>query len=1202
MVAAEYPRRFARLCTAFLALSPALAGRAQPSPGLTEKPFAARSVAPAGSNKLFTLLPPEQTGVLARNHYDDPRMWNEKYLEFTVGAIGTGIAIGDYDNDGRPDIYVVSKTGPNSLFRNLGDWHFENVTDKAGVAGPGDAWKQGVAFVDINNDGRLDLYVCRFGAPNLLYINQGDGTFSESAHAYGLDVVDASGMAAFCDYDRDGFLDVFVQTNLLDAAAHPNGQRDYLFHNNRNNTFTNVTDRAGISGETQGHSATWWDYDNDGWPDLYVANDFAAPDQLYHNNGDGTFTNTLDRVVPHTPHSAMGADLGDVNNDGLIDLFVADMATTTHEKDQRTMANERERTTTSDDNSAQQLLWNALYLNTNTGVMQEAAQLAGVAATDWTWATLLEDFDNDGRLDLYVTNGMIREETNADLINRMMTAESAAERVRLLRNSPLLAERNLAYRNLGNLEFKETSAAWGVDQVGTSFGAATGDLDGDSDLDLVFATLDAPVSILRNDSAGGHSVNIALRGTTSNRFGVGATVRLETASGAQVRQLVLARGYLSTSEPMLHFGLGQDDRISRLEIAWPSGKTQSFSDLGVDRLLTITEPEGDAPGSLASAKKPFERSQAGQFAEVTAAASLPLLAREEVVDETAQQRLLPLRHNRRGPALAAGDLTGDGNDDLVLGGTTLDTARLLVSTAPSQFSAALPLFAKPSTVNDGPVLILDADGDGRSDILVTKGGASLPEGAADYQPQLLLNQGAGLAPAPAGSLSALLLNVGAACAADFNHDGRLDIFLGGRLLPGDFPTAPQSALLLNRGGKFEDVTDSLCPALREVGMVTSALWSDVDGDGWIDLLLTLDWGEVKYFHNDRGAGLADWTARSGFASAGTGWWNSIAAADFNSDGRMDYALGNLGMNTQYRASAEEPELLYYGDFSDGGAGPQIVEARREGNRILPRRSRKQLGAVSRSVLKRYPKTDDFARATLPEILGEKKLAAAERLAATELRSGVLLSQPDGSHRFQPLPRIAQIAPAFGLAAGDFDGDGKADLYLVQNSFSPVPQIGRFDSGLSQMLRGNGRGEFIAVPPAESGLVVPGDAKALAVLDLDRDGWPDFVVSRNNLSLLAFRNQGVAGRHSLAVVLRGARGNPAAIGARVTLELSDGSSEAAEVSAGSSYYSQSTAACFFGYTDAARPWRVKVRWPTGEESTSEITTATPTLEITQQQAK
>jgi hypothetical protein len=1147
---------------------------------IAEKPLAPRSGRRGAT--MFRVLSPQDTGVVTENPYDDPKMWGALNYERENGSFGTGVAIGDYDGDGRPDIFVVSKTRSCRLFRNLGNWKFEDVTEKAGVGDKGDAagiWKQGATFVDVDNNGLLDIYVCRYGAPNLLYINQGDGTFKEEAGARGLAVADASVMAAFCDFDRDGFLDVFIQTNILDAS-HPTGQRDYLFHNNGDGTFTDVTERAGISGEAQGHSCVWWDYDGDGWPDLYVANDFAMPDKLYHNNRDGTFTDTLDSVVPHTTYSSMGSDLGDVNNDGLIDLFVAEMAPTTHQKDQRTMASMRALLEDPPENSAAppQYMRNALFINTGTGRCLEAACLAGLSATDWTWSPRFEDLDNDGRLDLFVTNGMNRELHNVDLNSRKELAETIAEKLRIDKASPPLVEQHLAFRNMGDLRFEDVSAAWGLNQRGISFGSAFGDLDGDGNLDIVHANYEGGVTLLRNDADAGRSVVIALHGTRSNRFGVGSTVRIETDSGAQVRTLVLARGVLSSSEPILHFGLGENAKIRRLIVSWPSGHIQSFSDLAADRRYTITEPS--------AAVVPVQPKEValGQYSDVSTAAGFSLVSREPSVDELVQQPLLPMRQNRRGPSIAVGDLNGDGRDDAVVGGTPMDPTRVLLAGAAARFTAADP--GVPSTgesLNDGPVLIFDADGDGIGDVLVTKGGTVLPAGSTEYQPRLFLNDGrGGLKPAPADALPQFPASVGAAAAADFDRSGRLSLFLGGRVVPGQYPVSPRSALWANRGGRFEDITEQVAPGLKEAGMVTGALWSDVDGDGWPDLLLTLEWGHVKYFHNNRGRNFEDWSERAGFSAAGTGWWNSIAAADFNGDGRMDYVVGNVGLNTPYCASREHPALIYYGDFK-GDGDRQLIEAYYEGDKVYPRRTRRDLGASIPQILKRFRRNDYYARATLGEILGDDRVAAAQRFEACEFRSGVFLSQPDGTHRFEPLPRIAQIAPVQGLVAGDFDGDGRADIFAVQNSYAPIPSIGRFDGGLGQLLRGDGRGGFEPVPPAQSNLLVAGDAKGLAVLDIDQDGWPDFLVTRNNGTTLAFRNNGAAGRHSFCVRLRGPAGNPSAVGARVTVDLGDGSFQVGEVYAGSGYYSQSAAACFFGWSDRRPPKRILVRWPWGTET-------------------
>jgi hypothetical protein len=963
----------------------ASAGSAAPS--LAEKALAARS-GPRGAT-MYATLPPSATGIVVENRYDDPRMWGDRHQEFVYGAIGTGVAIGDFDGDDRPDVYVVSKTEGGRLFRNLGSWRFEDVTERAGVSGVsmswaetakswiglGDTsapWFQGATFADVDNDGRLDLYVCRFGQPNLLFMNQSDGTFTEEAAARGLAVSDASGVGAFCDYDRDGWLDVYLQTNLLDVAKRPEGQRDRLFRNNGDGTFNEVTDRAGIRGDTQGHSAIWWDFDNDGWPDLYVANDFAAPDSLYRNNRDGTFNDVINSVVPLLPHSSMGADLGDVNNDGRIDFLVADMAATSHEKDQRGMATNRSRLDEIREppGVAPQYMRNTLFLNTGTGRMLEAAFLTGLDASDWTWSVRLEDLDNDGRLDPFFTNGMVRELNNVDLVARSSAAGSLVEKARIMESSPPLAHANLAFRNLGDLNFENASLTWGLDQTGVSFGAAFGDLDGDGDLDLVFVNYERGVSVLRNDSDAGHRVTIALTGTRSNRFGVGATVRIESASGVQVRQLGVARGYLSSSEPVVHFGLGDDSRIERLVVEWPSGATQTFTDVAVDRKLTVTEPEESQKSAPAS---PETRST---------------------------------------------------------------------------------LFA---TVQPAP-----------SDILL---------------------------PDPTRA------------SADFDRDGLLDQFVGGSALPGQSPLSGPSALLAGRSSNLEDVTDMLAPGLRDVGLVTAAIWCDIDADGWPDLVIAVDWGAVRYFHNNAGRGFEDWTERSGFASAGTGRWSALATADFNGDSRPDFVVGNLGLNTRYRASAQEPAVLFFGDF--GGGSAFGIEGYYEGGVLYPWLSRGEMEAKVAGVRRRFPRNDAYARASLGEIMGEDRLAAARRFAATQLRSCVLLSQPDGRYRFEPLPRIAQISPIRGVVAGDFDGDGAADIYAVQNSFEPPPSIGHFTGGLSQLLRGDGRGGFTAVPPAESGLVVPGEAVIVVVHDLDGDGSPDFVVELSDGHQIAFRNNGSA---------------------------------------------------------------------------------------------
>jgi hypothetical protein len=1157
---------------------------------LESSPMAARSRGPGTT--LFHRISPDETGIITQNQYDDPRMWGDRSRGFFYGPLGTGVAIGDYDGDGRPDLLVVSKVEGHRLFRNLGNWRFEDVTAKTGVSAPQDGeWEQGVTWTDINNDGWLDLYVCRSGAANLLYVNQGDGTFREEAARRGLAVKDDSVMAAFWDYDRDGWLDVYLVTNTLDVN-HDDGRPDYLFRNNGDGTFTDVTAAAGIgSYPFQGHAAVWWDYDNDGWPDLYVANDFSPPDIFYHNDGNGGFSPNGNRAVPHITNSSMGADTGDLNNDGLIDLMATDMAPTTHEKDQRTMAEPRARLNQPfpDPFDVPQLPRNALFLNTGTGFALEAAELAGLARTDWTWSVRCEDFDNDGRLDLHFTNGMNREQNNVDLTRRIAAAGSQREQIHLMKSSPVLAERNLAFRNLGNLRFEETGAAWGLDEVGVSFGAATGDLDGDGDLDLVYTNYQGGVTVLRNDSDQGNRVVFHLRGTRSNRFGIGATVRIETDNLVQIRQLALARGYMSSSEPIAHFGLGTASRIQRVTVTWPSGHEQVLTNLAVNQRYTVTEPDTPPPvASVAATKRT-------QFREISRFAGLTQTAREIYLNEERIQPLLPRTFNRAGPALAVGDLDGDGVDDICLGGTTEDSLRLLLADRQGGYreSTALTAFHNPA-VNDGPLLILDVNGDDRNDLLVTAGGLAVPRGSPAYHPRLLINQGDGsFATAPASTLPTFDGPVGAAVAADYDRDGRLDLFLGGRLQPGAYPEAPRSALLHNRGGAFEDVTASLAPGLAQVGNVTSALWTDMDDDGWSDLLVATEWGLVRCFRNEEGRGFRENTVEAGFDRAGHGLWSSLVAADFNGDGRLDYVAGNLGLNTPYHPTPTEPLVLLRGRFL-GQPESQTVEGYYQMGRLYPRLPRGEMGVAFPSILRRFAQNNAYARATLAEILGEQDLAAAARFTVTELRSGVFLSQSDGSFVFTPLPPLAQIAPLQGVAAGDFNGDGRADLIAAQNSYSFNQTLGRFDGGLGMFLQGDGHGGFRWVPPTESGLLLPGDNRALALINFDGDSWPDLLVTRNRSPTLAWQNRGASGRQTLQVRLRAAAGNRPAIGALVTAEFADGTVQATEVAAGGGVLSQGTTTLWFGYTPGNRPRRLLVRWPSGVRLAYDLPEEIPAL--------
>ncbi|MBD5778078.1 VCBS repeat-containing protein [Pelagicoccus sp. NFK12] len=1140
----------------------------------------------AASETLFSKLPESRTGIVVTNDFDDPSMWRQLYREYALGAIGTGVAIGDYDKDGLADVYIVSKLDTGRLFRNLGDFRFEDVTEAAGLVDASGAWKQGAAFVDVNNDGFLDLHVCRSRAANLLYLNRGDGRFEEVGQERGLAVVDGSGMACFADYDRDGWLDMYLQTNLMDSVASPDGQRDRLFRNEGHGYFREVTEEAGILGTlTQGHSATWWDFDEDGWQDLYVANDFGPPDFLYRNNGDGTFTNVLDETVPHTSFSSMGADLGDVNNDGHIDFFVSDMAGSTLEKEHRGQSDSRallDARRNESKGTALQLLKNALYENSGKGRFYEAAILAGISATDWTWSTRFEDLDNDGRLDLFVTNGMDREQNNLDLIEKRMASVNAWGRIGILKASPVLEQANFAFANRGDLQFEEVGEQWGLHEKGVSFGAAFGDLDNDGDLDLVYTNYEAGPTVLRNDSQAGQRVIVLLKGVHSNRFGLGARIELVSESGLQVRELVSARGYLSTSETIAHFGLGEDQGIESLTVHWPSGIEQRYEGLAAGFRYTIEEEGEPVLGARSKAAAPV------RFREVSEQIGLSLAQEEEVLEGTVAQALLPKRFNRRGPGLAVEDLDGDGLDEILLGATAKSGAKVLkLSEGEYRIMDTGPLGEAPP-INDGPPLIFDANGDGLNDILFTGGGAALPAEEPEYEPRLWLNAGArGFMRAKEGILPSTPISAGAVVSADFDRDGALDLFIGGRLFPGYYPEPAYSALLMRKGDAFEDATDSLAPGLAEVGLVTSALASDVDGDGWTDLVVALEWGGVRVFRNEAGRSFADVSEKWGFDNAGHGLWTSLASGDFNGDGILDYALGNHGLNTIYSQWGEGALNLFYGRFSRSSELMTLLAYEREGA-YYPLASRGELMAKIPEVRSRFPSNDDFARASLAEIVGEEALAGASVFSAEELRSGVLLSGGADGYAFEPLPRVAQLAPVQGMQAGDFDLDGHCDLLLVQNDFSAIPAHGRFDSGLGGFFRGDGSGAFEFVPATSSGWLVAGNAKALVKIDFDGDAVPDAVGTRNDDRSFAFRNEIPSDRLCFALRLQGKGGNGNGVGARVSV-LCDGQlSWLEEVQAGGGYASQSAALVYFSVPrEALESAELLVRWPSGGSSRHEL---------------
>ena len=1097
-------RRPLLLCVAICSLVCAAAAE----PAYVATPLRPRLPAPAGA-KLFERLSPEETGVKQSNLYNDPRMWGDRFRELTLGAVETGIAVADFERKGLVDIFVVSRNGPCALYRQTAPFKFVNVAAAAGVDctqnGPGSVTSATV--VDINQDGWPDLYVCRFDAPNLLFINNHDGTFTEAAHQYGLDIKDASVEATFADYDGDGYLDCFLLTNVLDFSKTPQGRRNYLFHNNQNGTFTDVSKQAGIWGLTQGHTAIWFDANQDGWPDLYVANDFETPDRFYINNGDGTFTDAVDERLPHVTYFSMGADSGDLNNDGLVDFMVTDMRDRTHTEFMTGLEEmgrglwEMERVP----ELIPQYMWNAAYINTGTDRFQEVAHLLGVDATGWTWAVRMADLDCSGREDLFFTSGMIRNFTNPDLVDKQNIAPNLNARALVWKNSAPREERTLAFRNKGDLKFENVSAEWGLDEKTVSFGCAVVDLDGDGDLDIVYNNFNGPPTVIRNNTTEGHRVMIKLAGRAPNLDAIGAELRIETASGVQVRQVYTERGVVASEPATVHFGLGPDTVISKLTIHWPNGQVQVLEDLPVDKLLTIGQP-ALAPGETvhrppAHFNHPSNPNAA--FVENAKARGIDVTDATPTTDEFSKQRLLPRRQGMNSPALAVADVNGDGIADLFVSGVNGRAGVLYLGKADGSF---VPAPDQPwqdiKDIDEAGAVFLDATGQGHADLFITSGGVRRDRGDPALHSLLYLNDGQGhFKEASPGALPVEGEATCVAAAADFEGTGKVGLFVGGRVVPGHWPDSPRSFLYRNEGGRFVDVTDQLAPGLRNIGIVTAAVWADIDHDGRPDLLLATEWGPIVYFHNN-GHEFDNWTEKAGLSER-TGWWSSLAVADLNGDGRLDIVAGNVGLNTKYHASLAEPTIVFAGDL-DGSGRDEIVEAQYEHGKLYPLRGRSKLAYVFPWIPKKFPTFEAYAHATMADIFPAQHLANARRYAATELASGVYFQKPDGTFEFKPLPSMAQISPINGIVVGDLDGDGTTDVYIAGNNYGPEPSTGRFDGGVGLLLKGDGHGGLTPVPAWRSGLLASGDVRSVVAVGLPGSRTvPAIAVSQCNGPVLLF---------------------------------------------------------------------------------------------------
>ena len=1098
---------------------------------ITSEPLSPATPGAAPEATLFTALPPSVSGIDFVNPIDNAHPTKRLYLgAFACG----GVAIGDLDGDARPDIFLTSGPRRNRLYLNRGGLKFEDATAAAGLAG-GIEWTAGASLADIDADGDLDIYVCNYDAPNRLYINDGKGRFSDRAEEFGLAVSDASLMATFCDYDLDGDLDCFLLTRDFKRAGgrpekHPvvatdkgfeflpgferyyelrnqgggkwtyinAGREDYLFRNDGEGKFTDVSKAAGISGRDRGNSVTWWDFNNDGLPDIYVGNDFKDADRLYKNNGDGTFKDVIRELAPHTPWFSMGADAADLDGDGREDLLIADMAGTNHFRSKTTMGEIGTIRPFLLSAVPRQYMHNVLYLNQNVGRLVDAAFMAGLASSDWSWAVKLSDFDLDGRPDAFFTNGVSRSFNDSD-IQRNESAFVGKTEWDFYESQEPRKEENLAFANRGGLNFEDVSKSWGLDHLGMSYAAATGDLDGDGDTELVVASLDEPVMIYRNNApADSRRVVIRLAGAAGNRAGLGASIRLKAGGREQVRSLRPATGFLSSNVPELCFGLGDGDEIESLTVLWQRGHVQRFTGLKAGQIYTITEPESAPPQWQPPVR------ERPMFAELTSPTLSAIVSKEKPFNDYDRQPLLPYQHSLFGPGMAWGDVDGDGDADLYKASPTGKAGRIYINESPGKFVyRTTKPFEEHASSEDIAPLFLDADGDGKLDLYVVSGSVECDPGSPVLRDRLYIGSGDGtFTTAPEGALPDLRDSGSCVAAADYDGDGDVDLFVGSRVIPGAYPATPSSRLLRNDSKpgapKFVEVAAEV-DGLGTVGLVTAAIWADVDGDGSKDLVVCCEWGPVKVFLNSGGRLVEK--ADTGIADR-LGWWNGIAAADIDGDGDIDFVVGNQGLNTPYKATVEKPELLFYGDM-DGSGSPNIIEAKFEGKICYPRRGFSCSKLAMPSLKAKMKTFKGFASSTLSDLYTDSRLDKALRLEANYLESSVLLNDGKGKFSIQPLPMMAQFSPANCVLLHDLDEDGKIDCLLGQNFYGAQPEIGHLDSGLALLLKGNGDGTFESVPPAKSGILVPGAAMSVSAVDLNRDGRKEVVFGVNQGRMRVF---------------------------------------------------------------------------------------------------
>ena len=1178
------------------------------------------------------LLDPALTGILFTNHVDERLVVNNQILEN-----GAGVALGDIDGDGLCDIYLCGSGLPNQLYRNLGNLNFTNVTEWAGLNFPAQ-FSTGAVLVDIDGDGDLDLLVNGLGTGTRAFLNDGRGRFEESRNS-GLSRVGAATSMALADMDGDGDLDLYVAHYRVSSARNDplpphisarvengkvkiepadqffgilrsdgtievveKGEPDRLYRNDGHGRFTAVswTDGAFLdergkaltaAPEDWGLSVMMRDLTGDGWVDLYVCNDFfRSRDQLWIGDGHGHFRAADPLRWRSMPLASMAIDAGDLDRDGIDDFLVVDMLSRDPAMRQRQRANlvKLDRGLPLRDPRYQpEILQNTLQLGQGEGGFSQVAQYAGLAATDWSWSVVFLDVDLDGWEDILVGTGNGHDVLDMDAQNAL-DHPSAGDARRGIQFYPPLPQNKLAFRNRHDLTFEETGAAWGFSASGITHGMALADLDNDGDLDVVCNNFNAAASVHRNNSIASR-LAVRLAGNAPNTRGIGARIRVFGGAVPMQQQQIMAGGrYLSSDAPQRTFAAGNATVLS-VEVSWPSGRIDRLEGVEPNQIVEVREGTSPAPAPVPTpAARPL-------FENVSAV--LKHLHQDSPFDDVSRQPLLPSTLSTPGPGVAWGDLDGDGFEDLVIAGGKGGSMGVYRGDGHGAFSPVIHSIGRRPAGQESMAVAVAGAGLWFSQSAYADPG-SAGSGAQISRPlldgPLRLRAGESI-PIPSGAWGPLAL-------ADVDGDGRLDLFLGGRAVPGRFPESIDSALLFSRGETWERASVS-SEALRHLGMVSAAVFTDLDGDGAMDLALACDWGGVRLFHNQTGV-LVPWdppvVTPPGAATAFplstlarlTGRWHGIVAGDFDGDGRMDLALTNQGDNTSSRGLL--PWHLFFGDFS-GGGGVDILEAFATGDslRLLPSRGRDGVGAAIPRIAELFPTFQAYSMASVEEMLGAE-FATAGHLRLETFSSVVLLNRGD-RFELRPLPREAQFAPAFGIVVADFDGDGMEDLFLAQNFFGDRPEVTRSDAGRGLLLRGDGQGNFQALAGSASGIAIHGEQRGAATGDFDKDGRPDLVVGQHAGATQLLHN--VGGRPGLRVRLRGPAANPEGIGASVRLRFEDHWGPRREIHAGSGYLSSDSPVCVMATPATAKS--VEVRWPGGrvqsmalEINVREVTLSSP----------